>query len=386
MIENTKSSKSEDSNSDSFADNPKKSFKAIKESKEGRFLSNKEYNMLRSLMSTKKSKQPNIKTSQIINEQTNVKSTIQTSTEHKFTSTNWSTNLLTTKYLNSKLLITPYSSLVIDSITQKYTIKINEERLRLQSLSFAQKIISMQEINYYRILRNYGSSDKFQSLLSEAFIYSFYKCLLYGIFDKRISDQPLNGICIAGHSVLYQSILCPSFTFRNGDIDVRYQFVFDEKDVKNFVSKAESHSFIKNYIINNEFRFTLENHSLDNILANLKIELDKVGSLVTLSKFDDPSILNTYLSRNTFGLLNSFYVKGENKEQHWRHVHADGILINNPQLLLGKALFISEFDETTSNFHETVKTDDLQTLIKYEVSSVCGSVFPNPIDLQQGLK
>jgi hypothetical protein len=252
------------------------------------------------------------------------------------------------------------------------SIRPNKERLEAQADVWAKKIISIQELSLRYILGIY--EDKWYTRLKECFIYSYFRSVLYALSDKRVAEFDGIKYGIAGHVVLYNCLLRPSFSFDYKDSTIQYVFDISDEDFSYIKKMAENFDYIYPYINDNR-RFSLENSVLDRSLNSLNDSFTanepKLENLTTKSN----CILNCLKSDN-FALGNSFYYGNPNDEGKWFYSHKTGKNILDLPSLFGKACFIhSADDETNGKYYETIDSDDEFYLVKYEVSALCGQTY-----------
>lgn len=288
-----------------------------------------------------------------------------------FLSKNLSTRTIATKYLNSKIVSGSYASVREETLYLNLTLKVFTDRLNAQANVWARKIYSLHEVNLRYII---GSRDDFWiSKLEECFTYSYFSAVLYGISSSRVGDFSNNKCFVKGHYLLHRYLVSRSFSFQFDEQTIVYDFRISKERYDEIIKLAKSYSYINDYLV--EFpTFSLENQSLDRILKGLKEKLSLDDpSLISSSDFN---IVEDCLTKDNFPIGNSFYTDDKDPK-YWSYAFTSDSNIIDKTTLFGKACFLSLYKPNDiSGFYDKFEEDDKFSLIKYEVTSICGSQYP----------
>lgn len=291
---------------------------------------------------------------------------------------NRSTGLITTKSYNSSVVSKSFTSVKDETLVLKMTVKPIKEKLEAQAQVFARKIISLDELYLKAILNSDDApSRKWINILTNSYIYSFYKCLLYAIYHQKTAECPENSSVLLGHLIMYEALKKPSYTFENDDYTVSYQFRFTEEECKAIKDQALKYDFIKNYMDTSP-RLFIENEKLDRVLNGLRREHSPGHPIIT--RFCDSSehVLK-HLTRDNYPLANSMYTsKSKENTNKWFFCYSEGDSVLDSTTLFGKAMFVTALDDAVAGkYFDLNSDDDNNYLIKYETACLHGSSYPN---------
>lgn len=322
---------------------------------------------LRKRQQSSKSNRTNLNDKKVISERANIR---------RFSCKNLSTAVICAKFTNQNVIVSNFRNIKDNTINLKFTIKPIKSRLRANAQVWARKLISSQELYLKGILNAYPKD--WQSLLENTYIYDYFRSILYAVTNSRVAEYPTGKISIIGHAVAYHALLKPSHTFQHNGYYVKYQYVIDDDDLSYITKMAESFSFIKDYMSTSP-RFYLENEIFDRILSGLKENISGDNPELVMLDYDFNGSISSYLSKDQFSMANSFY-SSKSKSNDWFYAHNSDTDILNNSSLFGKNVFVTSLDDDYANrFYERNQDDDEFYLAKYEVSALCGSMYPNYI-------
>jgi hypothetical protein len=117
---------------------------------------------------------------------------------------------------------------------------------------------------------------------------------------------------------------------------------------------------------------------MDKALNKLQEFIGNTGP--QFAKLGDFTQSQNHLTKENFGFFNSMYSNTEDIN-NWFYMHQTNVSIIDSSMLFGKALFLkSRNDEFHRNFYEEIKQDDYLNLVKYEVTCIAGSTYPDISD------
>lgn len=291
-----------------------------------------------------------------------------------FQSQNYSTARVSTMHLNNNVLASNYRTLRNSSVNLKISILPDKERLQLQANCWARRIVQLQELPLKHILGVFR--DRWISKLEKCYIYSYYRAVLYALTDDRVREFPIESYCPKGHAVLYEFLNKGSFSFRSNDIIVNYIFEISKEDYNTILTQAKEFDFIDDRLVSGN-RFSLINEDFDGCMK--RIHQENVSGSPDFANIDESEKVSVYLTRENFSIMNSFY-KVENNKTIWYYSYHPNVTILCPELLFGKACFITSGSSTNiEDYFNKVTQDDENDLVKYEVAAICGSEYPDPI-------
>lgn len=286
----------------------------------------------------------------------------------RFQCENLSLAIITSRQYNKNIIVTPFIQIKDSEILLSYSIEPNKIRLVAQANTWARTIVSSQNLDLRRII---GSrNDTWISELESAFIYSYFSCLLYSISAGRVSDISRTRKVIVGHGLMYSCLLSFGHTFRSNGFSVVYRFECDQENYDRIVTLAREFPFINDYLRTSP-RFFLENERLERILSNLS---ESVAPEQTKFVELQSEKYKNYLTKDTFPIANSFYASNGNESNWYYSINRSGTILNH-STLFGKALFVTAYSSNLPNYYDNINADDNYSLIKYELSHICGSEF-----------
>lgn len=296
------------------------------------------------------------------------------SNSNAFSTSNFSSSLICKKFTNSMLIAASYRSITDQTLVVGLKVKPIQERLNAQANVWARKIFSMDELYLKKIL---SSNDyKWISILEKAYIYSYFKAVLYALKDSVVAEMPDQTCFVAGHAILYNYLMKPSYTFKHDGFYITYNMRCSSEDLEVITTMANSYSFIKDYYSTGT-RFYLENQDLDRVLDGLACNMKPDGPV--FYRLSDQKAVSIHLTKDNFPFGNSFY-SDKSELTDWYYCFNDKSSILDDGMLFGKACFIHSSDETdSSKFLDKMDQDDQYYLTKYEVSSLCGCMPPDYI-------
>jgi hypothetical protein len=292
-----------------------------------------------------------------------------------FSTMNLSTPLVTTKHFNRNVVVQPYRVVKDQTIVIEYTVSLFKDRLESQAQVWARKILSSNQNH----LRNILDSRKYEwlSILTKCYIYSYFTGALYALTDQRVAEIPKNRSMIAGHAIFYHVLMSPGFNFKQKGQTVVYRPMVSKSDYASLLNIAKSYEFIRDNLVDGT-RFSLCNAELDRALSNLHNELGPQDPQFLY--LDDSSKIGNYLNQDCFAISNSMYMKRK-KVLYWYYCSNENCSVIDGSTLFGKALFITSIDDgKVQNFFDSnLGSDDELSFVKYEVSALAGSEYPDPI-------
>lgn len=293
-----------------------------------------------------------------------------------FSMANHSTGNVATIFINRGVIQQPYRNVVQQTINFDFTVSPIVKRLEKQADVWARRIIACQNLQLRDTLG--PKQDTWYKKLFSAYIYSYYKCLLYGIFDS-IAEPLENSTCVVkGHNLLYSVVKQSKFVFRYKDTSVLYNFRIDDVKIDSILKaiKDSNFNFINDNLFKSTYKFSLFNAECERHLKDLNNMLGNSGPLFTL--LDDSSVVSQYLTQDNFPLCNSFYDQ-ELNEVKWYYTSYLDVPVLSQSVLIGKALFISTLskDKDILQYYVFNNQDDENSLVKYEVTSVAGFDYPD---------
>jgi hypothetical protein len=287
---------------------------------------------------------------------------------------NHSTGTIHNKFMDQGLIYKTARELTNETIQVELTIRIIVKRLEAQAHSFARKMRSQQDLNLKRILN--VQEYKWNTVLEQAYIYSYMRGLLYALTDSRVAERPSGKSALIGHEILQLCLLQSSWTFEHKELYVNYFFNISEKDLQSIYTVARSYPYIKDYL-SLKPRFFLENEKLDRVLDELHAHSFPGGPIFV--KIGDDDRLNMYLTKDNFPIANSFYTS-KSDENEWHFAYSEEFTILNGSMLFGKSCFVTCVDDSQAReYYEQIYRDDQYYLVKYELSATCGSIYPTPM-------
>jgi hypothetical protein len=290
---------------------------------------------------------------------------------------NHSIAVITTRYYNTSFIARPFREITDEVIDISYKIDPIKSRLDKQAQVFARKVISMEELDLRHALNQYP--ERWQSMLEQTFVYSYFKCLLYGTSNSRIAELPEDFFCILGHGIMYHIINKHSFSFEHNGIGVVYTHECSETHYESLLALARQYSFLNNCITSEGSRFYMENEYYDRYLRKLSKELKGTRGPHLIEMLNSQNIAR-HLTQDSFPVLNSFYTNEKN-ENKWRYSFAPPAKLHDNGMLFGKAIFATQINSTNSNYDyfTLINESDDNSLVKYEVTAIAGSNYPNYI-------
>jgi hypothetical protein len=261
------------------------------------------------------------------------------------------------------------------SIKIRYKVDPIKERLEKQAQVFAEKCFSMHQIEWRYVLNQY--QNKWIPILEEVYLYSYFKCLLYATAGFRVSELPENCFCILGHGIMYQVLNKTNISFEHNGMTVNYLHVCKNSHYEELIKLARSYDFLDSCISSEETRFYMYDEYYDRFLTRIAQEMKGTNGPHLVDMCDTRTI-SRYLTKDSFPLFNSFYSEGKD-ENNWRYSFNPPAKLTDSCLLFGKAVFITEYDSTDEeiSYFDPIKTDDKDKLVKFEVSAIAGSTYPD---------
>lgn len=307
------------------------------------------------------------------------KSTSERSSATSFNMTNHSTGNVATIFVNRGVIQQPYRNVVQQTIELDFTVSPIHSRLSKHADVWASRIISIQQLQLRDTLG--PKQDTWYPKLFSAFIYSYFKSLLYGVYHT-IAEPLENSTCVVkGHNILYSVIKQSKFVFRYKDINVFYNFKISNEDIEQINQSIidGKYDFVSKFLFKTDFKFSLFNPECERHLKDLNQMLGNNGPLFSL--IDDESSVSNYLTQDNFPICNSFYTK-ESNETKWYYTSYSDVAVLSQAVLCGKSLFIKGISEESEilKYYTLNNEDDFSSLVKYEVTSVAGFNYPDYTD------
>lgn len=326
----------------------------------------------------KKNKQNKNKRGDMNNSEQSAVNNASANNKYSFVASNLSTYPITKKFYNRNLIIQPLTRVSNSIIEYNFSIRPDEMRLKYQSQSWARGVLGINGVKFNHLLSGYKSTE-WQNILEQVYIYSYFKSLLYGAYSFKVKDHPVNACLLAGHCLLYHTIVRSRFNFEDKTLDVgtTYSFNLTDDDVV-YIEKliTDKFKFLKYQgdTLRNTFEFINEN--FDRILLDMKT--GEVGKRIKfLCMKEDIQSIETFLSQRNFPVANSFYSKESNMLKWYYSCSKDHTLLTGSSLF-GKALFVTLRDEENTNYLEFNNEDDFLSLVPFEVTHICGYNYPMP--------
>lgn len=310
----------------------------------------------------------------------NISGNYDFSSSRSFTALNLSTRVICAKQNNFSVITDTISAAKYSVIDLPLTIRPLEDELIAMADVWARKIVSDQNINLKKIIN--ARSSMWEPTLRKAYVYDYFRNLLYGISEKRISEFPKGQVSLVGHSIMFEVLNKLSYIFEYDDITVRYCINISKSDYDYIFKLARSFNFIRDCMSpEDSSRFFLENVSLDRVLNGLNSECSAHGPhFYRHLNSNVNSNVTKYLTKDCFPVGNSVY-SSENSRDKWFCCTIPDHDITTHSVMFGKALFFTSLDDKIFNrYYDYVDRSDDFVLTKYHVSSVCGWTYPNYID------
>lgn len=286
---------------------------------------------------------------------------------------NHSIEIASAQYFNQNVITQNFRDVVNKTLVLEYTIVPINVRLKAQANIWARKIFSTQEIILRYILGS--NQNQWISKLEECFIYSYFKCLLYGITDRRVSEDQHNKFCVYGHVVMKYALSAPSHTFTHRNQTVKYSLRMNDEDLAYITKCLKKFSYL-NKLYNTGIRFSFESEEYDRILNGLNDSFTEDEPKMA-DLFNNSNSMMTQLSKDNFPILNSLYAKGSNLDD-WYYAFKETSSVLDMSTLFGKAIFCTSVDDKENGkYFSHITDDDDYYLTKYEVMCLCGCMFPD---------
>lgn len=295
-----------------------------------------------------------------------------------FTTKNFSMPVVALQFTNQSLI----SGAIVEGqcITIRYTIVVKKSRLEAQASVWANRIISEHRLYLKSILNVYP--NQYEEVLIKLYIYSYFRCVLYAINDRRVVDLPLNQVNIAGHAILRHCLLVSSHTFTHDQVTIQYLLDISDEEYDAILEMAQTYPYINDYLRTSP-RFYIENAELDRCFDALYRDTNMTDGPKLFRQDKDTNQILSSLTRDKFPILNSIY-KHNGDENQWFYAYTEEERLTDGSMLFGKACFITEKDESViRNYFSSVTVDDNYRMTKYEVSSITGTWYPEYI-VKQG--
>jgi hypothetical protein len=292
--------------------------------------------------------------------------------------TNYSSENIATKWFNQKIVFTPYTQSRNKTLIVKYSVVPYYHRLIQQAHVFAEKVLTLPEVIPSYLFNNYEKEIQSEKIRN-TFIYSYLKSLMMGIYRIEVSEVPTSNYVLYGHNLLYHLMYVNNgiHSFSHSSYDIVYQFEFTEEDEKLLLELCKSFPFIRDHMATGN-RFFIANPEMDKALNKLQEFIGNTGP--QFAKLGDFTQSQNHLTKENFGFFNSMYSNTEDIN-NWFYMHQTNVSIIDSSMLFGKALFLkSRNDEFHRNFYEEIKQDDYLNLVKYEVTCIAGSTYPDISD------
>lgn len=308
-----------------------------------------------------------------------------------FSPRNLGTVLITKKFINQRYPTTSLPKILDNVIDLNFGIRPNCRRLKLQSNSFAQFVMTLENLNLKDILTSDDNSFN-EKLLRECFIYSYYRALLYGIYDNKKNNMNTQIPCVIGHSIMSAAIRKKTITFFGNSLYVNYSINFDENDIKFINDSIKKFPFLQgaNEPKLTEYGFNWFISKYDRILILLRKELSS-RNVSRLINIYDP-LVDGYLSQDNAPIFNSFYAtpkggRSELKLDDWFYTFNTSYSITEGSICFGKAVFLyTKSNADCKPYFDNLDMDDELNLTRYELSAIAGGEYPEPFDDDDDLK
>lgn len=287
---------------------------------------------------------------------------------------NLSSPLVSKKILNNNLLTNPARFSSQENVDLKFTVKPINSHLEKQSLIWASKL-DVSDIDKYRIFGRERFNGEYLSKLQQIYVYSYYKCLLLGVYEYRIDQTSDSDNCLVGHAMLYQMLYKRSYSIELNGVFVNYILDVSKEEVDFILSEAKKHSFLNEAISIYDNRFSICNTSIERYIETLRLSIEISDLDVLFVRLSDYTKLCNYTSSAVLPLANSFF---SNNQEKWYYCYHEFSQINGNTLLFGKSNFITikKLDPTViAYFENTAVSVSQDIIIKYEVSCVSSSKF-----------
>jgi hypothetical protein len=292
-----------------------------------------------------------------------------------FKTDNLSTAPIAVKFFNQNLISESFRFIQNQVINIQLFIRPDKTRLEYQAQVWARKIISEQELYLRAICSASGISTQLK-LLQECYIYSYYKSVLYALSDRRVAEIPEDSIVIKGHSILHNALLRPNFNFEHRDITINYNLDCTPEEYTYILEQARSYDYLNEYLISST-RFSLENEKLDRILNGLSDRWQ--SGYPEFEKFGSIDSSKVHLSIDNFPIGNSFYTSTPDNTAKFFYMFSTSNDLITESMLFGKACFFHCRNTAfCRNYYDLISQEDEGYLVKYEVSSLASSNYPNP--------
>jgi len=291
---------------------------------------------------------------------------------NEFKQLNFSLSSICDKAFNRSVVTGNFRDVSNVLIPIRLTIRPENERLLAQATVWADKIISIQELNLRYIIG--GDERIWKERLIECYVYSYYRSVLYALDDKTVAESDSPKFGLIGHIVLGQCLLRPSFSFSYKESTVQFVLDIDQKDVDAVFTASREFSYIGDFI-NDGRRFSLENVLIERRLNSLNDSFTKDEPKMA-DMVNPQSMVTTCLQSDKFSLGNSFYSESQSEGTKWFYSHMTNETIFSTPMLFGKSCFmVSKDDSQNSLYYESIVEDDLFYLVSREVTSICGQSY-----------
>lgn len=291
---------------------------------------------------------------------------------NEFKQLNFSLSSISDKAFNRSVITGNFRDISNVLLPIKLSIRPDNERLIAQSSVWADKIISIQELNLRYIIG--GDERIWKERLIECYVYSYYRSVLYALNDKTVAESDSPKFGLIGHIILGQCLLRPSFSFTYKESTIQFVLDIDQEDVNAVFKASREFSYIGDYI-NDGRRFSLENVLIERRLNSLNDSFTKDEPKMA-DMVNPQSMVTTCLQSDKFSLGNSFYSENQSEGTKWFYSHMTNETIFSTPMLFGKACFmVSKDDSKNSLYYESIVEDDLFYLVSREVTSICGQSY-----------
>lgn len=289
---------------------------------------------------------------------------------------NLSRNFISRRYHSKYCLTRSYNQIRNATVTFPLTVRPDYDRLKWQSEIWARTIVGMPGINFRNILSSTNTKD-WVVVLSNVYVYSYFKCLLYGLFAKNVSLIPLDTYVVYGHALMTSAVIKGYQSFVGyEDINVYFSVEHEDDDILYIEEIVRKFTFLE-YKGIRRTGFSFENPEFDRILKELHNKC--VNGPLFLQMGLDDHIVETYFNKENFPFLNSFYVNIDGKSS-WSYCHSDKHSILDISTLFGKALFFTLKQPTDdADLFINCSDDDEFFLVQYELKSLTGYDFINSV-------
>lgn len=308
-----------------------------------------------------------------------------------YTQSNLGSKLIARKYKNNACLSQSYVVAASGSVDVHFSIKPNLERLKKQAISWANRVYLIEGLNLNKNIpyRKFQDPDYHLRFIAQAFIYSYFKCLLCGIFYNKIGQIQGQNFVVAGHQLMFDYLIRQSKQFtEETDIYVSYNLKFTTDDVKFILDMVKSLEFLKEGDLDTEMNsFNFEITKYNKILNHIK-EKGRAATDPQFFEFAQTASTSSLITNENYALANSCYKMpkdeklGQVSPTSWYYADQAGAYVLDKTTLYGKAIFVVAREKSSiGSYYNYVNSDDKGELVKFELTCLADSTYSNPREL-----